>query len=162
MSVVGLTFGIAAKATRPAIASAASRATIATTCAAGRERSYQAKPASRTAPRMRKLAVSQDISRSLSSAAFRLQGRRTLLGEDYAGKVKHPGHLGREVPAAGENLARRAVGNYNAVAEQDNPVGKGGRELYVVGGDDDAGASSDEAVDQIDEFLPASPIHPSG
>ena len=45
MSVVGLTLGKAAKAIRPAIASAASAATRATTCAGGRERSYQAKPA---------------------------------------------------------------------------------------------------------------------
>ena len=62
MSVVGLTLGKAAKAIRPAIASAASAATRATTCAGGRERSYQAKPPSRTAPRIRKLASSQVIN----------------------------------------------------------------------------------------------------
>src|SRR4051812_32503795 len=61
MSVVGLTLGKAAKATRPAIASAASAATRATTCAGGRERSYQPKPASRTAARIKKLTSCQLI-----------------------------------------------------------------------------------------------------
>ena len=61
MSVVGLTLGKAAKAIRPAIASAARAATRATTCDGGRERSYQAKPARRTAPRIRKLVSSQLI-----------------------------------------------------------------------------------------------------
>ena len=59
MSVVGLTLGSAAKAIRPAIASAARAATRATTWEVGRERSYQAKPPSRAAPRIRKLASSQ-------------------------------------------------------------------------------------------------------
>ena len=61
MSVVATTFGIAAKARRPATASAASAATRATTCDGGRDRSYQANPASRTAPRTTKLQASQLI-----------------------------------------------------------------------------------------------------
>ena len=44
MSVVATTFGIGAKTSRPATASAASAATSATIRAGGRERSYQAKP----------------------------------------------------------------------------------------------------------------------
>ncbi len=59
MSVVGFMLGKAAKAMRPAIAIAARAATSATTCAGGRERSYQAKPPRITAPTMRKLAASQ-------------------------------------------------------------------------------------------------------
>src|SRR5262249_18971079 len=59
MSVVGLTLGKAAKAIRPAIASAASTATRARTWAGGRERSYQAKPPSSTAPTIRKLTSCQ-------------------------------------------------------------------------------------------------------
>src|SRR6187401_2985066 len=52
MSVVGLTFGKAANASRPTTASAASAATTATTLAGGRSRSYQPKPqASATARR---------------------------------------------------------------------------------------------------------------
>src|SRR4051794_126691 len=52
MSVVGLTFGKAANASRPTTASAASAATTAITRAGGRSRSYQAKPhASATARR---------------------------------------------------------------------------------------------------------------
>ena len=45
MSVVGLTFGSGANATRPSAASAASVATSARTFDDGCERSYQAKPA---------------------------------------------------------------------------------------------------------------------
>src|ERR671928_123674 len=51
MSVVGLTFGIAAKASRPTTGSAARAATTATTRAGGRPRSYQAKPAARASAR---------------------------------------------------------------------------------------------------------------
>ena len=47
MSVVGLTFGMAAKARRPTTARAAIAATSASTRAGGRSRSYQAKPATR-------------------------------------------------------------------------------------------------------------------
>ena len=47
MSVVGFTFGTAAKAMRPSAANAASVPTSATMRASGRVRSYQAKPASR-------------------------------------------------------------------------------------------------------------------
>ena len=51
MSVVATTFGIGVKTSRPATASAASAATRATMRAGGRERSYQAKPPTRTAAR---------------------------------------------------------------------------------------------------------------
>src|SRR6187549_3927269 len=52
MSVVGLTFGKAANASRPTTASAARAATTAITLAGGRSRSYQPKPqASATARR---------------------------------------------------------------------------------------------------------------
>src|SRR5512146_1373451 len=106
MSVVGFTLGKAAKAIRPAIASAARAATRATTCDGGRERSYQAKPARRTAPRMRKLVSSQ-----LPAAR-----RRTLLGRDHSGQGEDAGDLGGGVPAPGEHLPHRAVGDDAAVA----------------------------------------------
>jgi hypothetical protein len=55
--VVGFTFGIAAKASRPTTASAASAATTATTRAGGFSRSYHAKPPARaTASRVREAA----------------------------------------------------------------------------------------------------------
>src|SRR3954452_197960 len=50
MSVVGLTFGIAANASRPTTASAAIAATTATTRAGGRSRSYQPKPKASAMP----------------------------------------------------------------------------------------------------------------
>ena len=53
MSVVGLTLGSAANAIRPSAASAASVATSASTRVEGWMRSYQAKPATSAAPRMR-------------------------------------------------------------------------------------------------------------
>ncbi len=51
MSVVGLTFGSAANATRPSAAIAASVATSASTRVLGCVRSYQTKPTTITAPR---------------------------------------------------------------------------------------------------------------
>ena len=75
MSVVGLTLGKAANAIRPAIASAASAATSATTWDGGRERSYQANPARRTPPRIRKLASSQLIDSALRCQAERPPAR---------------------------------------------------------------------------------------
>ena len=64
MSVVGLTLGKAAKAIRPTIASAVSAATSATICEGGRERSYQAKPATITPATIRKLPSCQLIARA--------------------------------------------------------------------------------------------------
>ena len=52
MSVVGLTLGSGAKATRPRAASAASVATRASTRVPGCVRSYQAKPTTSAAPRI--------------------------------------------------------------------------------------------------------------
>ena len=53
MSVVGFTFGMAAKASRPTTASAASAATAASTRAGGFSRSYHAKPAASARPKQR-------------------------------------------------------------------------------------------------------------
>ena len=55
--------------------------------------------------------------------------------------VEDPGDLGREVPAAGEHLLGRAVGDHLAAPEQDDPLGERGGELDVVGGDHDRGAA---------------------
>src|SRR5262249_51058279 len=71
MSVVGTTFGIGEKATLPATEIAASAATSATICEGGRERSYQANPPSRVAPRIAKAAASQVIARSPRSKRLR-------------------------------------------------------------------------------------------
>src|SRR3954451_3275063 len=161
MSVVGFTFGKAAKATRPAIASAASRATKATTWAGGRERSYQAKPASSTVPRIRRLATSQVIGRRPSCVASLGEHGRPLLGKDHTGQVEDPCDLGGEIPAPGEDLAGRTIGYHNAVTEQYDPGGEGGGELDIVGGDDDAGAPASEAFDQLHELPLASPVHAS-
>ena len=138
---------------RPAIASAASAATRATTCDGGRERSYQAKPASRTAPRIRKLASCQLIASPPIAGAP--QRGRALLGGDHARQVEHPRDLGREVPAAGEHLGAGAVGDHDAVAEQDDALGERGGELDVVGGDDDRGAGAAPARSiSSDELAP--------
>ena len=52
-----------------------------------------------------------------------------LAGEDAGG-------LGGEVPAAGEQLGRRPVGDDAPVGHEDRPLGEGGGELGVVRGDD--------------------------
>jgi hypothetical protein len=59
MSVVGLTLGSGAKATRPSAASAASVATRASTLADGCARSYQAKPSASASASMAKDASCQ-------------------------------------------------------------------------------------------------------
>ena len=66
---------------------------------------------------------------------------RALLGRHDAGQVEDAGDLGGEVPATGENLGGLAIGDHDPVAEQHHPLGEGGGELDVVGGDDDAGAA---------------------
>ena len=64
MSVVGLTLGSGAKATRPSAASAASVATSASTREDGRWRSYQTKPAPSARARTAKDASSQLMVRT--------------------------------------------------------------------------------------------------
>ena len=88
--------------------------------------------------------------------------RRALLGGDDAGAVEDAGDLGGEVPAAGEDLGARAVGDHDAFAEQDDARGELGGELDVVGGDDDRGALPGEAIDQADEVVLAAAVHPPG
>src|SRR5437764_13947513 len=104
MSVVGLTFGNAAKATRPMAASAASAATSATTRAGGRERSYQPKPiASATA------STSAEPS-CRSSHQLRREHRGALIRRQCLGLLaEHPRGVGGELPAAREHLVRRRI-----------------------------------------------------
>ena len=70
-SVVGTTFGIGEKATRPATEIAASAATSATIWEGGRERSYQAKPPSSVAPSMAMAASPQLIEPAPRSGGSR-------------------------------------------------------------------------------------------
>src|SRR3954468_4484400 len=124
MSVVGLTLGSAAKATRPSAAIAASVATSAITRVLGWVRSYQAKPTTSTAPRISVEAKIQVTTPSPgcpkpepgpSPAGSRAQSRGdpveeagALLGRERAARAaEHARDLGGEVPAAGEHLGRR-------------------------------------------------------
>src|ERR1700754_2183494 len=85
-----------------------------------------------------------------------------LLGGDDAGGVEDAGDLGGEVPAAGEDLGARAVGDHDAVAEEDDALGELGGELDVVGGDEDGGALRGKAVDEGDEIVLAAAVHAAG
>ena len=85
-----------------------------------------------------------------------------MLGGDDAGDVEDAGDLGGEVPAAGEDLGARAVGDHDAVAEQDDAGRELGGELDVMGGDDDRGPLRGEAVDQGDEVLLVAAVHAAG
>ena len=58
--------------------------------------------------------------------------------------VEDARHLGREVPAAGQQLARGPSAIDLAAAQQHDPVGEGGGELDVVGRDHDRRAASRE------------------
>src|SRR5436190_12877558 len=85
-----------------------------------------------------------------------------LLGGDDAGDVEDAGDLGGEVPAAGEDVGARTVGDHDPVAEQDDAVGELGGELDVVGGDQDGGAPLGEPVDEGDQVLLAAAVHATG
>src|SRR4051794_1737235 len=107
MSVVGLTLGIGANATRPSAASAASVATSASVFDDGCVRSYQVNPASRTSPRIAKLATSH-LTRSppagnhgpravsLCRHLRRAQQRRAVLGRERTA-AEHARRLRGEV-----------------------------------------------------------------
>src|SRR6201996_8869488 len=86
----------------------------------------------------------------------------TVLGSDDAGDVEDAGDLGGEVPAAGEDVGARAVGDHDPVAEEDDAAGELGGELDVVGGDEDGGALRGEAVDEGDEVVLAAAVHAAG
>src|SRR5882757_9333335 len=88
--------------------------------------------------------------------------RRALLRGDDAGDVEDPGDLGGEVPAAGEDLGARAVGDTDAVTEQDDAGSERGGELDIVGGDEDGGALRGEALDEGDEVVLAAAVHAAG
>src|SRR5687768_8606821 len=125
MSIVGLMFGNGAKASRPAAASAASVATSASTFDVGCVRPYQANPAASVAKRMRNDASSQLIASPPLAESPRtgrwcgswvdLQGELAaqalgaLLGQQRV--ADDPRGLGREVPAAAEDLGGGAVGD---------------------------------------------------
>src|ERR1700742_3407043 len=93
---------------------------------------------------------------------FGREERRAVLGGDDAGDVEDAGDLGGEVPAAGEDLGARAVGDHDAVAEEDDALGGLGGELDVVRGDEDGGALRGEAVDEGDEVVLAAAVHAAG
>ena len=159
MSVVGLTLGKAAKAIRPAIASAASAATRATTCDGGRERSYQAKPASRTRAEDQEagqLPAHQPSPPRRAAAApcsgVTTPGRSRTRATSVA-KYQPPERISRG----------RAVGDHDAVAEQDDALGEGGGELDVVGGDDHRRrrAPASRSI-RLDEVALAGAVHPPG
>ena len=153
MSVVGLTLGSAANATRPSAAIAASVATSAITRVVGWVRSYQTKPTSRTAPRTSVEAAIQLMSRTGGPK----ERRAFLRGQRAARAAEHARDLGGEVPAAGEHRVRLRVGDGAAVAEQDHAGGERRRELGVVGGDD-AGAQ----LQALGEGVAPGRIHPAG
>src|ERR1700754_274169 len=89
------------------------------------------------------------------------EGRGLLRGDD-AGDVENAGDLGGEVPAAGEDLGARAVGDHDAVAEEDDAPGELGGELDVIGGDQGRGAARGEAVEQRDPVALTAALHPPG
>ena len=84
MSVVGLTFGIGANASRPSAASAASVATSASTFADGCARSYQAKPAASASERGARNEASCQVMARTSTVSLRAQQLGALLGQQRA------------------------------------------------------------------------------
>ena len=102
MSVVGLTLGSGANASRPSVASAASVATSATVREDGRERSYQAKPPASASAEDRERGERPAHARASSAPA-----RAPSAVRRACAAVRMPPmaaedarRLGREVPAA--------------------------------------------------------------
>ncbi len=162
MSVVATTLGIGASTSRPATASAASAATRATRRAVGRERSYHQKPPTSTSARPVKVDNLPAHALATPSRAPRQQDLGALLGRDRPRRAEDAGDLGGEVPAAGEDLVRRAVGDQLAVAEQHDPRGEPGGELDVVRGDERRRAALAELADPAAELELAGRVHAAG
>ena len=122
MSVVGLTFGSGANATRPSAASAASVATSASTFEDGCARSYQREAGGERARTGRRTRRAPSSRRDLHRQAAAERSRALLGGR--AAAPHDPRGLGGEVPAAGEHLGGRAVGDRAAVGEQDDALAR--------------------------------------
>ena len=148
MSVVGLTLGKAAKATarrspapparrpgrRPARAAASARTRRSRRAGRRRGSGSWPSPSSRPAPCQ--------------------EGGGALLGGDDARQVEDPGHLGGEVPAAGEDLVDRAVGDHAhrrraAPPARRTPAANSTSWVATT----TAGAAAGEALDQLDEVV---------
>ncbi len=87
--------------------------------------------------------------------------RRALLGGDCAGGAEDAGHLGGEVPAAGEDLRDRAVRDQLAVPQQHDPLREHRCELDVVRGHHDARPPLRQLAGPAGQRLLAGPVHPS-
>ena len=152
MSVVGLTFGSAANATRPE----------------GRHRRQRRDERDHARGRVRALVPDEadqqdgaEDQRGAGDPAHACTGggeeRGALLGgERAAGASEHAGDLGGEVPAAGQHLVRLGVGDGAAVAEQEHAGGERRRELGVVGGDD-----ARALAQALGERVAARGVHPA-
>ena len=162
MSVVGLTLGSGAKAIRPSVASAASVATSATVREEGRERSYHAKPAASASARMRERR--ERPAHGSDSIAVRARGQlgdRLRRGEDAAVAAEDARGLGREVPAAGEQLGGARVGDDAAVGEQDRARREARRELGVVRRDERPRRRAPTSATQLGREQRLAPSGPS-
>ena len=159
MSVVGVTFGIGVSATRPAAASAARAATRPRRRADGCERSYQTKPPTRTIARIAKVAICQ-AHRRLVAGPQRPEPRPRPRGSRPC--REDPRDLGREVPAARQDLRDRSVGDGDSVAEEHHALSEPRGELDVVSGDEDRGAGLGDLREPRRELLLARPVHAAG
>src|SRR5918996_2903357 len=154
MSVVARTLGIGAKRSRPAIARAARAATMATIRDGGRERSYQANPPTSTATRIAivtacQLIASPPCRRSLGAT----KELRAALRRDRAIHVEDSGDLGREVPAARQDVDARTVGDHLSLTEEHRALGESGGELDIVRRAPHRRAGIGQLVDPAGELL---------
>ena len=162
MSVVGLTLGSGAKATRPSAASAASVATSASTFDDGCARSYQAKPAGER--ERRGGANGGELPASREPAPARVSRRRAALGA-LARAQRRPRRRGCARSRWRSTSRRRgpprpARRRRPPVGQQHDALGEGGGELGVVGGDEHGGPAAASSRRRSASVALGGAVHP--
>ena len=168
MSVVGFTFGNAANASRPTTASAASAATTRehprgwllafVPREAGRESESEQDERGQLPAHG---ASSAPVLSGLRAVSWRrCRAALARRPREQRGPAGHARDLGREVAAAGEHLARRAVRDHHALAEQDDAIGERGGELRVVRGHHHRRSGLGELAGARGQLVLVDPVHP--
>ena len=164
MSVVATTFGIGARTSRPATASAARAATSATNRAGGRVRSYQAKPPTTTSAehrrRSRPASSSGPASRRAAARHARAPAPRSGVIAPPPPRIRATSVAKYQPPERISSAGPSAI--TLAVADQHHPAREPGGELDVVGRDDHRRAGRGQLREPADELPLRAPVHPAG
>ena len=144
MSVVGLTFGHRREGDPPERAERGERPDERDDPRVGPGPLVPREAARAGRPRGSRRPRAASSRRHLHPALPRNSATPSARQQRAAGAAEDPRRLGREVGPAAEHLGRGPSAITAPVGEQHHAVGEGGRELGVVGRDDDRGAERAE------------------